>query len=48
MGDQEQPSSVGTRLDDGAEPVYEDGSPVEATPEPNPTQADSALSPGET
>jgi hypothetical protein len=42
MGDEKQ-SSVGTGLDDGAEPVYEDGSAVESPPEPKPTQADSSL-----
>ena len=43
MGDDEQTGEVGTDLDDGAEPSYEDGSPVESPPEPHPTQADSAI-----
>jgi hypothetical protein len=46
MGDEQQTNPVGTTLDDGAEPVYEDGSPVEFPPEPHPTQPDSALDGG--
>jgi hypothetical protein len=46
MGDEQRSNAVGTRLDDGAEPVYEDGSPVEVPPEPNPTQPDTALDSG--
>jgi hypothetical protein len=46
MGDDRQRGEVGTDLDDGAEPSYEDGSPVEspAESEPEPTQPDSAIS----
>jgi hypothetical protein len=41
MVDEQQTNTVGTELDDGAEPAYEDGSPVEPAPEPNPTRPDS-------
>ena len=43
MGDKQETNRVGTNLDDGAEPSYEDGSPIEPPPEPHPTQPDSAL-----
>jgi hypothetical protein len=42
MGDEQQTNPIGTELDDGAEPAYEDGSLVEPPPEPNPTRPDSA------
>jgi hypothetical protein len=48
MADEQPRDAVGTSLDDGAEPGYEDGSPLEVPPEPNPTQPDSALDPGGT
>jgi hypothetical protein len=42
MGDKDQEANgVGTDLDDGAEPTYEDGSPVESPPEPHPAKPDS-------
>jgi hypothetical protein len=36
--------AAGTELGDAREPTYEDGSPVDPPPEPNPTKADSAES----
>jgi hypothetical protein len=42
MSDKDQETNeVGTDLDDGAAPTYEDGSPIEAPPEPHPTKPDS-------
>jgi hypothetical protein len=48
MVDEQQRDAVGTSLDDGADPSYEDGSPLEGPPEPNPTQPDSARETGGT
>ena len=42
MADDRDPDEVGTDLDDGAEPSYEDGSPVESPATPDPTRSDSA------
>ena len=42
MGDDRQSDEVGTGLDDGADPSYEDGSPVESPPEAEPAEPDSA------
>lgn len=36
MGDDRETDEVGTELDDGAEPSYEDGSPVEPESPPDP------------
>ena len=46
MGDERQTDEIGTELDDGANPSYEDGSPVEPEPAPDPDSArsDSARS----
>jgi hypothetical protein len=43
MGDEQESNRIGTSLDDDADPVYEDGSPVELPLEPNPTRPDSTL-----
>jgi hypothetical protein len=44
MGDKDQETNgVGTDLDDGAGPAYEDGSPIEEPLEPHPTTPDSDL-----
>jgi hypothetical protein len=40
-GKDQETNPVNTDLDDGAEPTYEDGSPVESPPEPHPTKPDS-------
>ena len=43
MGDDRDADEVGTELDDGAEPSYEDGSPVESPPAPDPGRPDRAI-----
>ena len=43
MDDERHADEVGTELDDGAEPSYEDGSPVESPPAPDPARPNSAI-----